>query len=136
MAPSPDPPARAEPAQSGGRVVELIPEAAPTPSPAVRAAQQAAERAAARPSSAPVVFKPLQDALATRSAVVSGIGLVLCFFPALSVIGLFMGLLARRRIQRSGGQLTGTGSASLAIILGAAGVVIGVTADIVFLLRR
>jgi hypothetical protein len=117
-------------------VVELVPGAAPTPSAAVLAAQQAAARAAARPASAPVTFKPLQDVLATRSAIISAIGIVLCFFPVLSLIGLVTGLIARRRIQRSGGQLTGTGSASLGILLGAAGVVIGATADIVFLLRR
>ena len=100
------------------------------------AAQQAAARAAARPSTPSVTFKPLQDSLATRSAIISVIGLLLCFFPVLSLIGLGMGIVARRRIQRSAGQLIGGGSASLGILLGAAGVAIGVTADIVFLLRR
>ncbi len=117
-------------------MVELVPGAAYAPSPAVQAAQQAAARAAARPASAPVTFKPLQDVLATRSAIISVIGAVLCFFPLLSLVGLVTGVVARRRIQRSGGQLTGTGSASLGILLGAAGVVIGTAADVVFLLRR
>ena len=124
-----------EPISGGVQMVELVATAASTPSPAVVAAKQAAERAATR-TSAPVMFKPLQDSLATRSAIFSGIGLLLCFFPVLSLVGFFMGLVARRRIRRSGGQLLGAGSALLGILLGAAGVVVGTTADIVFLLRR
>ena len=83
-----------------------------------------------------MTFKPLQDSLATRSAIISIIGLLLCFFPLFSLLGLVTGFAARRRIQRSAGQLIGTGSAALGILLGAAGFAIGVTADVVFLLRR
>lgn len=117
-------------------MVELVPGASSGPSAAVLAAQHAAARAAARPGTAPVTFKPLQDTVATRSAIISIVGLLLCFFPVVSLVGLGMGIVARRRIQRSAGQLTGAGSASLGILLGAAGVAIGVTADIVVLLRR
>jgi hypothetical protein len=130
-------PAAPEAKPAGGmRIVELVPGATSAPSPAVQAAQQAAARAAARPASSTVRFKPLQDALATRSAIVSIIGVFLCFVPVFSLSGLVMGLIARRRIQRSDGQITGTGSASLGILLGAAGLAIGITADVVFLLRR
>ena len=117
------------------QLVELIASAAPAPSPAVAAAQQAAAVAAAR-AHEPVVFRPIDEVMATRSVIVSGIGIVLCLFPVLSLAGLIMGFLAQRRIQRSNGALTGRGSARWGILLGAVGLVLGVTADMVFLLRR
>lgn len=82
------------------------------------------------------MFKPLDEVMATRSVILSGIGIVFCFFPVLSLAGLLMGVLAQRRIQRSNGALTGRGSARWGILLGAVGLVVGATADTVFLLRR
>ena len=86
-------------------------------------------------STGPAVFKPLEDNLANRSVLVSGLGLVLCFIPVLSVLGLAWGLISARRISRSEGTLLGIKTARLGIVLGAAGLVMGITVDVIFLLR-
>lgn len=117
------------------KLVELVAAEGSGPSPAVAAAQHAAAAAATKASD-PVVFKPINETMATRSVILSGIGIVLCFFPVLSLAGLLMGLIAQRRIQRSNGALVGRGSARWGILLGTVGLVVGATADMVFLLRR
>lgn len=102
----------------------------------VIAAHEAAAAAAEMPASGPVVFKPLQETMATRSVVFSVIGLLLCFLPVVSLTGLIMGLLAQRRIKRSNGNLLGGGSARFGIMLGAIGLAVGATVDMVFLVRN
>lgn len=120
------------------QLVELVPNTAPTPSPSSGSAPDtaAAGRTFVETASGPVLFKPLNDVMAARSVILSAIGLVLCFFPVLSLAGLVMGLVARRRIRHSQGQLIGIGSAKFGILLGVIGVVVGATADLVFLVRR
>ena len=86
-------------------------------------------------STGPAVFKPLEDNLANRSVLVSGLGLVLCFIPVLSVLGLAWGLISARRISRSEGALLGIKTARLGIVLGVAGLVMGITVDVIFLLK-
>jgi hypothetical protein len=117
-------------------MVELQPTAKATPTPMVIAAQEAATAASALPASGPVVFKPLQETMATRSVIFSAVGLLLCFLPVVSLTGLVMGLLAQRRIKRSNGNLLGGGSARFGIMLGAIGLAVGATVDMVFLVRN
>jgi hypothetical protein len=118
------------------QILELKAPTSSVPSPAVAAAQHAAAQEAARAPSKPVTFKPLTDSMATRSVVLSVLGLVLCLFPVISLVGLVWGLMAARRIKRSNGTIIGAGSARLGIILGAAGLLAGTIFDIVFLLKR
>ncbi|MCU1394665.1 MAG: hypothetical protein JWM34_3093 [Ilumatobacteraceae bacterium] len=124
------------------KMVELLPNVvvpsddAPADREAHSNAASSAKVAAAPAPGSTVHFKPLADVMATRSAVVSAIGIVLCFLPVLSLGGLVMGLLARRRISHSDGALVGEGSAKFGIILGAIGLVLGATVDMVFLARR
>lgn len=118
------------------QMVELKAPTSSVPSPAVAAAQHAAAQEAARAPSKPVTFKPLTDSMATRSVVLSVLGLILCLFPVISLVGLVWGLMAARRIKRSNGTIIGAGSARLGIILGAAGLLIGTIFDVVFLLKR
>ncbi|MCU1366463.1 MAG: hypothetical protein JWN39_2102 [Ilumatobacteraceae bacterium] len=119
------------------QLVELVPntDSAPTAASAVTSAGEAG-RAVVDTASGPVLFKPLNDVMAARSVILSAIGLVLCFFPVLSLAGLVMGLIAQRRIRHSQGQLLGIGSAKFGILLGVIGVVVGATADLVLLVGR
>ncbi|MCU1398425.1 MAG: hypothetical protein JWN62_1534 [Acidimicrobiales bacterium] len=117
------------------QLVELVPNADAAPAVAVTTVDDAG-RTTVEAASGPVLFKPLNDDMAARSVILSAIGLVLCFFPVLSLAGLVMGLIAQQRIRRSQGQLIGIGSAKFGILLGVIGVVVGVTADLVFLLGR
>ena len=81
----------------------------------------------------PVTFKPLVDPWANRSVIVSSFGLVLCFLPVLALAGLVLGVLSLRRIAGSGGSLTGARTARFGVWLGAAGLAIGIAADVWFL---
>jgi hypothetical protein len=81
-------------------------------------------------------FKPLTDTLATRSVVLSVLGLILFVFPVVSFLGAIGGALSLRRIKRSNGTLVGEGTARLALWLGIAGVIIGGGAIALYLLLR
>lgn len=81
------------------------------------------------------MFKALVDKGAQRAAIFSTIGLVLCIAPVLSLIGLIWGITSLRRIKRSAGALTGEKTARFAIYLGAIGLAIGATIDMIVIIR-
>ncbi len=87
-------------------------------------------------SASGVSFKPLADSWANRSVILSSLGLVLCFFPVLSLAGMLLGLMSLRRIAKSGGALIGAKTARFGAVLGGVGVLAGVVVDVVFLLTR
>ncbi len=74
--------------------------------------------------------------MAQRSVVTSSIGLVLCLLPVLSLLGAVWGFVSLRRIQRSNGHLIGVKTARLGLYLGLAGLIVGATIDMVYLIRR
>ena len=82
------------------------------------------------------MFKPMQDNRANWSVIMSSLGFVLCLFPVLSLSGLLLGLHSQRRIAANNGELTGEKTARLGVRLGAAGFIIGVTIDLIFVLTR
>jgi hypothetical protein len=100
---------------------------------ALRSVSTASYAPAPGQSRGPVMFKPLVDPWANRSVIVSSFGLVLCFLPVLALAGLVLGAMSLRRIAGSGGALVGARTARFGVWLGAAGLAIGIAADIWFL---
>jgi hypothetical protein len=88
------------------------------------------------PSGRSVRFKPLTDSYATRSVLLSIVGLLVFVVPVISLIALVFGLLSIRRIRRSDGTLVGLKAARWGALLGALGVIIGGVADVIFLAGR
>jgi len=84
-------------------------------------------------STGPVTFKPLVDRWANRSVIVASFGLVLCFFPLVSLVGLVMGAISLRRISTSGGSLIGARTARFGMMLGGAGCATGIAFGVWFL---
>ena len=118
-APAPPVPTPLPPAPT---TLKEITELRPNPRAATPAASEAATAQRTKPAH---MFKPLADKLATRSLLMSIIGVVLFVFPVLALLGVIGGLLSMRRIRRSEGALTGERTARLAILIGAIGVVLG-----------
>ncbi|MEO6124035.1 MAG: hypothetical protein ABIR32_10025 [Ilumatobacteraceae bacterium] len=87
-------------------------------------------------SMGPVTFKPLIDPWANRSVIVASFGLVLCFFPVLSLAGLLMGVFSLRRIGASSGSLIGARTARFGAMLGGAGFAIGVSFGVWILVTK
>jgi hypothetical protein len=83
----------------------------------------------------PVTFKAILDKGAQRAASLSGVGLVLCMAPLLSLLGMIWGITSLRRIKRSNGNLTGEKTARFAIYVGLVGFLIGATIDMVLIIR-
>jgi len=85
------------------------------------------------PAKTPHMFRPLTDKMATRSVVLSVIGLVMFFFPVISLLGAGFGMISLQRIRRSKGALVGERTALLGLWLGLLGVFLGVLAIALFL---
>ncbi len=87
------------------------------------------------PGRNPVMFKATLDKGAQRAASLSGVGLVLCMAPLLSLFGMVWGIASLRRIKRSHGNLSGEKTARFAIYVGLVGFLIGATIDMVLIIR-